>query len=173
LVGGDTRVSPDSPQLLVRAMHQRKLIDEDTTIWAHMEQLPLAGMLDVHIPARGGRKARTANLDVRFDQIGLRPPVKRRDLPPVQLWSVLAREKNPPSGEKPLEWILLTTVAVQTFADACERIAWYTKRWRIETFHRTRKDGGCKIEDRQLGTGDRLATCLALDMVVAWRLYYI
>ncbi|MBV8421652.1 MAG: IS4 family transposase, partial [Hyphomicrobiales bacterium] len=38
--------------------------------------------------------------------------------------------------------------------------------------HRILKSG-CRIEDRQLGTADRLETCLAIDMVVAWRIHYL
>ena len=90
----------------------------------------------------------------------------------VQLWAVLATEENPPPGVKPLEWLLLATVAVESFEDACERVAWYTKRWGIEIFHRTLKSG-CNIEERQLGADNRLAACLAVDMVVAWRVYYM
>lgn len=30
--------------------------------------------------------------------------------------------------------MLLTTVATSTFADACKRIGWYSKRWGIEVF---------------------------------------
>ena len=40
----------------------------------------------------------------------------------------------------------------------------------IEVFHRTLKRG-CRVEDRQLGHGDRLQACLAIDMVVAWRIH--
>jgi hypothetical protein len=168
-----TRVKSDGPQLLVRAMHHRKLVDADTTVWLHLARSPLAGRIEVQIPSRGGRQARVAKLEVRFDRIVLQPPVNRRDLQPVQLWAVLANEKNPPPNVNPLEWLLLTTVSVESFEDACERISWYTKRWGIEIFHRTLKNGGCNIEDRQLGTGERLAACLALDMVVAWRIYYM
>ena len=32
---------------------------------------------------------------------------------------------------------------------------------------------GCRIQDRQLETADRLEACLGLDMVVAWRIYYL
>jgi hypothetical protein len=51
-------------------------------------------------------------------------------------------------------------------------VEWYKKRWGIEVFHRTLKSG-CRIENRQLEEADRLETCLALDMVVAWRIYYM
>lgn len=167
-----TRVRPDGAQLLVRAKHHRKLVGEDADIWLHMERSPAAGTLPVAIPARRGRKARTATLTVHFDQVTLRPPANQRHSEPVTMWAVLAREEKPPSGVEPLEWLLLTTVAVEDFATACERIAWYTKRWGIEVFHRTLKSG-CKIEERQLGADERLSSCLALDMVVAWRIYYL
>ena len=49
---------------------------------------------------------------------------------------------------------------------------WYTGRWGIEVYHRTLKSG-CRIRDRQLGTADRLETCLGVDMVVAWRIYHL
>ena len=32
---------------------------------------------------------------------------------------------------------------------------------------------GCKVEDRQLGHGQRLQACLAIDMVVAWRIHHM
>ena len=168
-----TSVKPNGPQLLVRAMHHRKLVNSDTTVWLHLERTPVTGVIDIQIPARGGRKARVATLEVHYDQVTLKPPANNRTQPPMQLWAVLAREKETAPGVTPLEWLLYTTVATENFEDACERIAWYTKRWGIEIFHRTLKNGGCNIEQRQLGTGDRLASCLALDMVVAWRIYYM
>ena len=45
-------------------------------------------------------------------------------------------------------------------------------RWRIEVFHRTLKSG-CRIEDRRLAEAGNLQACLALDMVVAWRVLYL
>jgi hypothetical protein len=46
------------------------------------------------------------------------------------------------------------------------------KRWGIEIYHRILKSG-CNIEDRQLGTADRLEACLAIDLVVAWRVMHL
>jgi hypothetical protein len=68
--------------------------------------------------------------------------------------------------------MLLTTCRVDNFADAIEKIEWYTKRWCIEVYHRTLKSG-CKIEERQLGSAIRIEACLAVDMVVAWRVYHL
>jgi hypothetical protein len=68
--------------------------------------------------------------------------------------------------------MLLTTVSVTTFEEAVEKLAWYTIRWAIEVYHRTLKSG-CKVEERQLGHADRIETCLAIDMVVAWRIFHL
>ncbi|MGF1613629.1 MAG: IS4 family transposase [Gammaproteobacteria bacterium] len=40
--------------------------------------------------------------------------------------------------------------------------------YNIEVFHRTLKSG-CRIEDRRLGNAESLQACLAIDLVVAWR----
>src|SRR5262245_15113963 len=68
--------------------------------------------------------------------------------------------------------MLLTTCHVDSFEEAIEKLNWYTKRWCIEIFHRTLKSG-CKIEERQLGSAIRIEACLAIDMVVAWRVYHL
>ena len=68
--------------------------------------------------------------------------------------------------------MLLTTVKVSTFKQAAERLQWYTRRWGIEVYHRTLKSG-CRIKDRRLGNADSLKTCLAIDLVVAWRIYWL
>jgi hypothetical protein len=68
--------------------------------------------------------------------------------------------------------MLLTTCAVECFEQAVEKLAWYTQRWGIEVYHRTLKSG-CRIEQRQLGAADRIEACLAIDMVVAWRILHL
>ena len=65
---------------------------------------------------------------------------------------VLAREIAPPDESvfhmrKPIEWLLLTTLAVSTAADAARMITWYSYRWRIERLHFTLKTGGSQVED--------------------------
>jgi hypothetical protein len=72
---------------------------------------------------------------------------------------------------EPIEWLLLTTVAVHTVADTIERVEWYACRWGIEVWHRILKSD-CRIEARQLATGERLPRCLTLYSVIAWRVFY-
>ena len=165
-------VQPQGAQLLVRAHHSRSLVDSELNLWIHMQRCPVAGTLTVQIPPQKDRKARTADLAVTFDKVELKQPAGKADMEPVAMWAVLARETKPPAKGEPLEWLLLTTMKVDDFESACKCIDWYTRRWGIEVFHRTLKSG-CKIEERQLTTIDRLGSCLAIDMIVAWRVYYL
>ncbi len=124
--------------------------------------------LKIHIPHSGSRQARDVLLDIRFAEVELRPPKIYSQT--VKVWAVYAIERD--AKDKAVEWMLITTVPVENFADAQKRVEWYSGRWGIEVFHRTLKSG-CRVKDRQLETADCLETCLALDMVVAWRIYYL
>jgi len=61
-------------------------------------------------------------------------------------------EPEPPEGIEPLEWILVTSVAVSTVEDAWQRVTWYLWRWLIEDFHKVSKTG-CLLEDRCFADG--------------------
>jgi hypothetical protein len=160
------------PKLLVRAerSRKRKLESEQLGLWEKMAAEPVAGHQELLVPRSGSRPKRTANLEVRHAQVSLRSP-KRSALPAVEMWAVYALEVDyDPSVKSPLEWMLLTSVEVSNFGQATEQLHWYTLRWGIEVYHRTLKSG-CRIQDRQLNNADRLESCLAIDLVVAWRIY--
>jgi hypothetical protein len=162
---------PSGPKLLVRAERSRNRRVEQESLWQFLAAKPVAGEITLHLPKRGKRPARKAVLDVRFAEVTLQPPQKS-PLPPLRLWAVHLLEDEAEDGGEPIEWMLLTTVAVNTFEDALERAEWYAARWGIEVYHRTLKSG-CRIKDRQLGTAERLQACLGVDMVVAWRIYHL
>ena len=161
----------NGPKLLVRAAHNRKLKDEQERLWETVESRPVDGIQVVAVPRRGNRGAREAHLAIRHAAVSVVAPVDRTG-PAIAVWAVLAREQEAPDGVTPLEWMLLTTVPVTDFGQATERLMWYTRRWGIEVLHRTLKSG-CRIEQRQLGQADRLEACLAVDLVVAWRIYHL
>jgi len=168
---------PDGPDLLVRANRatQRRVDGDDneqTPLWNYLPTCPLLGHCDLAIPGRGGRKARVATLEIRCAAIQLHPPKRLKGAPALALWAVHAIEPKPPAGAEAVEWLLLTTVATVTLEDALERLRWYAVRWNIEVFHRTLKSG-CRIEDRRLNSAAGLQACLAIDLVVAWRVMWL
>jgi hypothetical protein len=82
------------------------------------------------------------------------------------VWVVRVWEPDPPAGVEPVEWFLLTNVAVKSAADAWERVDWYCVRWVIEEYHKAQKTG-CTIEDAQFTTVAALEPTIALLSVIA------
>jgi hypothetical protein len=164
--------TPGGPDLLIRANRSRtRRVETDgkqPLLWDHVLAQPEAGRLELPIPGKGGRKARVAELVIRHVPANLCPPRGKKG-PSIRAWAVHALEPMPPADTQALEWLLLTTVPVADFDQACERLGWYSARWGIEVYHRTLKSG-CRIEDRRLAEAGNLQACLALDMVVAWRI---
>ena len=165
----DALAHPDGPKLLVRAEHNRRLHDEQHRLWETMHARPADGIQVLQVPRQGSRAARTAHMSVRSAVVSLLAPTGHHG-PAIPVWAVLAQEEDAPAGVTPLEWMLLTTVPVTRFEQATEKLMWYARRWGIEVLHRTLKSG-CRIEQRQRGDADRIDACLAIDLVVAWRIY--
>jgi hypothetical protein len=160
------------PRLLIRAERTRNRKVEQEGLWSTMNAKPVAGLLNVAVARRGSRPARTAKLEVRFASVVLSPPAKSA-LPPLSVWAVYAREiDHPPEVKEPIDWMLLSTVRTESFEDACQRLDWYARRWGIEIYHRILKSG-CRIEDRRLEDTDSLEPCLAIDLVIGWRVYWM
>ena len=163
---------PQGPKLLVRCEKSRKRKVGGIPLWQKMLQEPVCGIQEVRVARKKSSPARDAKLEVRYAQLTLKGPKNKR-MGPVEVWVVYAREIHySPKVKSPLEWMLLTTVEVRSPEDAFERLHWYSRRWGIEVYHRTLKSG-CNIEERQLGSANRLESCLAIDMVVAWRIYHL
>ena len=164
---------PCGPKLLVRAERTRNRKVEQEDLWQRISAESVAGLIDVAIPRRGSRPARTARLQVRFAQVMLSPPKNGAQLQPLSIYAVYAREVGyRPDLKEPIDWMLLTTVKTDSFEDARQRLSWYSRRWGIEVYHRTLKSG-CRIEDRRLDDAYSLEACLAIDLVVAWRIYWL
>ena len=160
------------PKLLVRAEYDRLLADGQGHVWPMVANQPLAATQDLQVPRRGKQPARMAHLEIRFATVMLKPPKRKTQLPSLKMYAVLAEELHAPSDMTPLRWMLLTTCDVDNADRAIEKIGWYRLRWGIEVYHRTLKSG-CKVEQRQLGSAERIETCLAIDMVVAWRIFHL
>jgi hypothetical protein len=168
--------NPNGPALLIRAAQDRRVAGEHKLLWQTLESQVLAGIKALQLARTHKRAAREATLEIRYAQVVLRAPADKKTpdgqkFPDISLWAVLAQEKTA-AVKEPVEWLLLTSLPVNTVDDALEKLQWYTRRWGIEVYHKTIKSG-CRIEERQLCTADRLENCLAIDLVVAWRIYHM
>jgi len=163
--------------LLIRAERSRNRKAEDPHsncdfLWPLLQRQDPIGTRELLVPPGANRPARQAVLQVRTLPVQLRAPARKTHLPNVQVWAVLASEINAPEDVDALEWMLLSTVAVNNTAEAYERLEWYARRWGIEIYHRILKSG-CRIEARQLENATRLRNCLAIDMIIAWRIHHL
>jgi hypothetical protein len=122
---------------------------------------------------RQPRQSRTAEVAVRAARLTLRPPWRPdRKLPPVTVSVVVISEVNPPPGDEPVEWLLLTSLPIDSVEQVRQIIQYYCVRWMIEIFFRVLKSG-CRAEERLFEYMDRLLTCLAVYVIVAWRTLYV
>ncbi len=122
---------------------------------------------------RQPRQSRDAEVVVRAVRMTLRAPWRPgRTLPAVTVNAVLVSEVNPPPGDEPVEWLLLTSLPIADVEQVRTIIQYYSIRWMIEVFFRVLKSG-CRVEERLFEYMDRLLTCLALYMIVAWRTLYV
>jgi hypothetical protein len=139
-----------------------------------MQARPVLGTFDMEITKKKGRSARTATMEVRSATLRLHTPQRpagQPRLPEVNVNVVWVREINPPTDEKPVEWMLLTSLPVETFEQACLVADYYACRWQIEIYFKVLKSG-CQVEKLQLETADRIKPCLTMYMIVAWRVLY-
>jgi hypothetical protein len=160
---------------VVRAKADRKIrLGHDQSgatghLFRYARSLAPQGRRTLEVQGRDGQADRKATVTVAAAPIQIMPPHVQKGLyekRPLPLWVVVVREENPPPGVQPLEWVLVTNVAVATTADAWERVHWYTCRWMVEEYHKGQKTG-CAIEDLQFTTGAALQAMIALLSVVA------
>ncbi len=150
---------PANVHLIVRAAQDRRIELEteeptSTLLFSFADSLPEQGRLTLTIPAAPGRKARTAELAVRFSRVVLRKPRHgaASDLPrTIALTLVDVRETTRPDDGEPIHWRLLTTHAVATLGEARRVLDLYRRRWIAEEFFRTTKTAGFNIEQAEIG----------------------
>jgi hypothetical protein len=147
----------------------------------YLKTLPWAGTYELRMRARGQTRehgpqpARTAKVEVRFGRLHMPVPthksryVKRLSPAPIAMGVVYALEVDAPKDVEPIEWILLTSLPVESFEEAWLVLGDYEKRWLIEEWHKALKTG-CRVEDRQLKTKERLERITGLLSVVGVRL---
>ena len=152
---------------LVRAKHNRCLPNSEK-LWPHSTEGAPVGEIEFVLAARPGAKARI----VRQQLWARRVELSAGKGEVVMATRIVAREVGAPTGVKPVEWRLLTDRVAAIAAEVAELIDWYRARWEIEMLFNVFKNG-CKVEELQLGTIERIERALALYLVVAWHIAYL
>ena len=169
--------------LLVRAAHDRKLADHPYGYLfeaAHAAPIRMRGSINVSArrqTIRASKRVRTASRDARVAETEVRsrtvtivPPKRlQSDYSSITVNLVLVKEAAPPSGEIPIQWLLITTLPIETNEQVQAVITAYALRWQIEVYFKTLKSG-CRIESRYFERLPRLLNCLAIYSIVAWKI---
>jgi hypothetical protein len=166
----------EQSELLIRLEHNRSVDHELKRLIPTVNQAPILGDMTIEIDRNPKRKARTARLTLRGQSITIKVPAnhpKPHNLEPITVNVVLAEEtEQPEDGSKPIRWLLLTTLPIDSFEQAWQVVRWYSYRWLIERFHFTLKSG-CQIEALQLDSASGLIKALATYSIIAWRLMWL
>lgn len=168
------KAESENTRYLCRRRHERGIEDEDGAklLTDFVKMLPVADIINVQVPkdSHTKRSARNAEIEVKYGKCKLiktRRLYMFKDLPEsIYVYVISAVEKDVPQGEEGISWQLITNVPTESFEDAVTRIAWYTQRWKIETFHRTLKSG-CKVEELQSESAGKLMKLVAIYSIIA------
>jgi IS4 transposase len=133
-----------------------------------LQEAPSLGEIEFVVPPTEKRSGRKVKQKLKGVSVSIKPGNKKIA---VQINAIMAIEEDPPKGEDPLIWILLTSLPVSTFEDVVKVIQYYLCRWEIETFFKVLKSG-CKIEERQLQTTERMKALITVFMILAWRVMF-
>lgn len=165
---------PTQADLLIRACRERRVVrgDEVDHLWQVMLASQVRGEISVELEATKARRKRVARCSIHFEKLSVLPPKRSKHKNPLILSAILVREEGAPEDEEPLEWLLLTTLGVESLEEALEYVKWYSLRWLVERYHFVLKSG-CRVEKLQLETAERLERAIAVYSIVAWRLLWL
>jgi hypothetical protein len=162
---------------LIRSRHDRKLYGTGDSAKLHQTARSLEPMGSTSIslrsrPARKGnalqkgklaQKARTVHLNVAYFSATIKGAGKTLlEVSCIRVWE--ARTNS--STAEPIEWLLLTTLPVNSLSEALQAVQLYRHRWLIEEYHKCLKTG-CKMENRNLSHANRLLALLGVLSIVA------
>ena len=143
--------------LLVRSCRDRT-INSDESLYEYLHsQVPQGSYkLRVEGDIRNNRKGRIAEIEIRYAKATINRPKKCKNkslAATTEVWVVEACEKDPPKGQSPIIWRLITSHKVENYHQACQIVEWYKQRWHIEQTFRLLKQKGVRIEDSELEQG--------------------
>lgn len=185
--GGDyfeamCRVQLTGNDWVIRASKlNRKVLNfrgENVTLSQAVEEATKLGTFTMELRSTPRHAARTASLTVSYCEVTFPAPVhkspwlKQCPIKELKMRVVIAQELDPPKGNRPIRWIILTSLPVECFDDAWTVLEYYEHRWMIEEYNRVAKSG-CSIEMHALRTAERLEAIVGLTSVIAVRLFQL
>lgn len=167
----------ENMHFVVRSQHNRKLEDRTDNLYPFLSKQPVRGTYKVLVHDPKTLKRREAAVEVRFCKTSLKLDKtlpRKKHLAGIELCAIEAKEINAPQNiEKPVHWVLLTTLPVRALDDAMLVIRYYATRWLIERFHFLLKSGGANIEQLELETSHRIQNAITAYSTAAFNVFKI
>jgi len=175
-------------RFVIRLSHDRRLSpgrtrDPVAKLFSDLECAPVVMQREIALGARTKkwstdlkarhlpRTARSATLSIRAKtvEIFIGNGAPAHLLQSLRLNAVEVREVEPPGGEEPVLWRLISTEPIETVDQITAIVDIYRRRWTVEEFFKALKTG-CQYEKLQLESAHSLLVALAINTAVAWRL---
>lgn len=155
-------------KVVIRMIQNRKVIvnNQEGSIIEFIKQQASEGSFELIRRGRNGEPAERHKLQLCWTPVEIQAP------------KYMGKNKKPISGtyirvweekENGLEWILFTTLPIEGFEQALEKVKWYSMRWIIEEYHKCLKTG-CGVEKRNLRTGQALKAVIGMLGIIAAKL---
>lgn len=177
---------------VVRVAYNRTVRDADDldAQWAPLKDhvKGLSGMFEREVPISSRKSARAPQRDkqhpprnARLAHLGFSagtvvfraPTYIKAPLPKTLTLNVVhVFEAQPPANEAPVEWLLFTTLPVETEQEVATVVDNYRARWTIEDFHKALKTG-CGYEDREFESLHALLVILAVSIPIACEILWL
>lgn len=179
---------------LVRSKVNRIINESSLRLHEYIKMQPIEGSLELRVPNKkkscrakkklkgrfrteDGDYFKDISLDIQFTKFTARlSPTGHRNAHPFDYNLTVIRlsekERELYEGEELLEWILITSLKINTVEEAKLMAKFYSMRWTIETFFKTIKSG-CNVEDCRLEEFSRLKRYVALFSIISWRILWM
>jgi len=147
-------------EFVIRTAQDRKTETSDK-IFGKIRKAPSIGYATIEIPRDTSkkRKARKATMSVSSSCVRIS---KKKNSLPLNLVRIVEITET----DEPIEWILSTSLPVETSEDAMLVVKYYVQRWKIERFHYILKSG-CKVEEIQQRSVERMLPVILICSMIA------
>lgn len=161
---------------VVRSKHNRTVYPSDekpNKLFEAVENSKILGEISFEIIKREDGTKRQVHQTIQTEtfeiksRYGADNPLQKAKINVVYL-----KEFNPPEGEEPIIWRLLTSLPIRTQQEVEIIIKYYLCRWEIEVFFKTFKSG-CKVEEKSLRSAERLYPLFNFFLIIAWRVNFL
>ena len=155
---------------IIRVTHDRAT-ESDEKVISQIHRTKAIGEVIVNIPrnSRTNAQAYQAKMEVAYCAVRIKRPssVADKTLPESLTMNIVRiTEIDVAEGREPIEWIIATSLPVNSAEDVMLIVEYYVHRWKIERFHFILKSG-CSVEKIQQRTYEKIKPMLLIYSVIA------